>query len=156
MKDFRLTKNNLDELDEYILSELDEHGELIISSQPAKVGKWGMARLWRSWMSSTAEYMALQGVTMPLHVKKDGSLYGSRCFNTYDAHELFTHQWLGADADGNRLSWSKSGREGMRAATKGERFHAMLRHEEWALNKGIALIKPRDSDYAKEKANSGN
>jgi hypothetical protein len=156
MKDFQLTKFNLDALDDLILAELEEHGTVIVSSQPASVGKWGMAKLWRSWMAPTAAFMVSQGVTMPLYFLKNGTPFGSREFNAYDAHELFTHQWLGADADGNRLSWSKAGREGMRAATKGERFHAMLRHEEWALNKGIQLMKPRDSDFAKEKAETGS
>ena len=85
---------------------------------------------------------------MPLVIGSNGKNYGERQFSPDDAHELFTHQWLGCDADGMRLSWSKKGRDGMRPADKGQRFLAMLRHEEWALERGIMLFKPRDSELA--------
>ena len=91
--------------------------------------------------------MAANGATMPLCISANGQNYGSRPFNADDAHELFTARWLGVDADGNRLSWSKQGREGMRAATKGERFLAMQQHEDWATERGIILLNPRDSEY---------
>ena len=156
MKDFQLTKFNLDALDDLILAELEEHGTVIVSSQPASVGKWGMSRLWRAWMKPTTAFMVAQGAYMPLYYRKDGTPYGKRAFTENDAHDLFTLQWSGEDSDGKRLSWSKEGRDGMRPATKGERFHMMLRHEEWALNKGIQLMKPRDSDFAKEKAETGS
>lgn len=115
-------------------------------------GKWGMAKVWRKWMSETAEWMARQGATMPL-CWKDGQPYGSRAFNEHDAHELFTAQWLGVDAEGNRLSWSKKGRDGMRPATKSERFHAMQRHESWAVERGIKLFNPRhENEYRQIEA----
>lgn len=84
---------------------------------------------------------------MPLAVRASGELYGQRPFNADDAHELFTMQLLGCDADGTRLSWAKSPHDGMRVATKGERIHAMQRMEAWATERGIVLLNPRDSEY---------
>jgi len=151
MKDFPLTKHNIQQLMTELQKELSEcdGGTLIISAQEAGTGKWGMARLWRAWMTTTAEFMRGNGVTMPLYFKSNGEPYGSRQFEPQDAHELFTRQWLGVDENGERLSWAKSGNESGRKATKGERFIAMLRHETWAIDKGITLLKPRDSEYEK-------
>ena len=125
--------------------ELKDHKLVIVSTQPMNVGKWGMARLWRAWMKTTADFMANNGVTMPLMFDVNSKPYGSRPFNADDAHELFTRQHLGTDQDGNRLSWAKSGDH--RKATKAERFHAMQKHEAWASERGIILFKPRDSEY---------
>ena len=130
---------------EELQAEIDEHKLVIINSQPAGTGKWGMARLWRGWMATTAKYMAGRGAIMPLYIKPDGTWYGSRPFNSEDAHELFTRQYLGVDENGVRLSWAKSGDK--RKATKGERFDALRKHEEWASIKGITLFKPRKSEY---------
>ena len=149
MKDYQVTNHNLQQFFSDIQEELGDSPVLIVTTQDGNIGKWGMARLWRQWMATTAKFMAAQGVTMPLMRKTDGSGYGSREFNPDDAHELFTCQWLGVDKDGNRLSWSRSGRDGKRPATKGERFLAMVKHEQWCVEKGISLLKPRDSEYAK-------
>lgn len=108
-------------------------------------GKWGMARLWRSWMSVTADFMANNGVTMPLMTKSDGTTYGTRRFRGNDAHELFTAQWLGLNEKGERLSWRMS--EGDNVADKGQRFVAMMRHQQWCIEKGISLPKPRNSEF---------
>lgn len=115
--------------------------------QDANTGKWGMARLWRKWMWQTAEFMASRGVTMPLMITAEGKLYGERAFGPEDAHDLFTAQWLGVDKDGQRLSWSRQGRDGMRPATKGERFIAMLKHQDWAIEKGVNLFNPKESEF---------
>lgn len=149
MKDFQLTKHNLNQLFEVLSKELETSPSIVISSQNAGTGKWGMARLWRAWMSSTAVWMAKNGATMPLCLDKTGSNYGARPFNSNDAHELFTTQWLLVDADGTRLSWAKDDHDGMRKATKGERFLCMLKHEQWAIERGIKLFKPRDSEFSK-------
>jgi len=149
MKDYQLTKGGLPKFFEEIEVELDEHQSLIVNSQAANIGKWGLAKLWRLWMTPTAKFMRRQGVTMPLYFKANGEPYGSREFTDNDCHEAFTVAWLGVDRDGNRLSWSRSGRDGMRAATKGERFIALQKHDNWAIEKGIMLFKPRDSDYKK-------
>lgn len=147
MKDFQVSTHNLELFIEEIQKELSEEKLLIVNSQPAGTGKWGMARLWRAWMATTAKFMAGNGAKMPLMIKKDGSWYGSRPFDANDAHELFTRQWLGVDQEGTRLSWAKSGDH--RKATKGERFNALRKHEHWCIEKGITLFKPRGSEYEK-------
>jgi len=149
MKDFQLTKNNLHSLFEILGDELESASLIVVSSQNAGTGKWGMARLWRAWMSSTAVWMVKNGATMPLCLNKAGINYGTRLFNANDAHELFTIKWLLVDGDGTRLSWAKDPHDGMRTATKGERFICMLNHERWATERGIILFKPRDSEYSK-------
>lgn len=149
MKDFPLSKHNINSLFEELSKELEMAPLIVVSSQNASTGKWGMARLWRAWMSSTAAWMVKNGATMPLCLNKDGSCYGNRPFNPDDAHELFTIQWLLVDSDGTRLSWAKKSHDGMRAATKGERFLAMFKHEQWSIERGIMLFKPRDSEYSR-------
>lgn len=147
MKEFQVSNHNLQLFMEEIQKELSEDKLLIVNSQPAGTGKWGLARLWRMWMDSTAKFMAGNRARMPLFIKEDGSWYGSRPFDVNDAHELFTRQWLGVDEAGTRLSWAKSGDQ--RKATKGERFNALRKHEQWAIEKGIILFKPRGSEYEK-------
>lgn len=156
MKDYQLTKYNLYQFFSDIQDELDKTSSLVVTTHDANTGKWGMARLWRSWMSKTAEFMAANGCTMPLMVKTDGYSYGKRLFNAEDAHELFCSQWLGVDSDGIRLSWAKKNHDGMRAATKGERFNALRKHEVWASERGIVLFKPRNSEYAMLEKESEN
>jgi len=146
--DYHLSKGNIVDLFDKLESELHLYPHLIISAQDANVGKWGMARLWRGWMEKTATYMAARGSVMPLMIKPDGSWYHERPFNASDAHELFTATWLGCDKAGERLSWSKKGRDGKRAATKGERFDALRKHEQYCLDRGITLFIPRDSEYS--------
>ncbi len=149
MNDYQLTKHSREDFHNKIEEELKKNPVLIVSIQSAGTGKWGMARLWRAWMTSTAKFMAGNGVTMPLMISAKGEWYGKRMFNKNDAHDLFTCQHLGVDADGVRLSWAKRDHDGMRAATKGERFNAMFKHEMWAGERGITLFKPRDSEYEK-------
>jgi len=156
MKGIQVTKHNLPQFIEDIQDELDITPVLIVSCQSGDTGKWGMARLWRAWMETTAKFMAANGCTMPLMIKTDGSEYGKRPFNSSDAHELFTSQWLCIDSGGERLSWSKNGRDGMRSATKGERFNALRKHECWAVERGVMLFKPRSSEYCQiEKEQDG-
>ena len=171
-----VTNDNLEAVFEEIVLALDEHKALNLTFKKTGTGKWGMARLWRGWMSTTADFMANNGVTMPLMVQVKSSEsreglsyyiekakecigkgnyimvgYGSRPFNAEDAHELFTRQHMGADEKGRRLSWAKSinneDEDKERVATKGERFNALRRHEEWASSRGITLFKPRNSEY---------
>ena len=151
MKPVPVTNDNLESFFEDFAKELDEHKVLIVSYQQASTGKWGMSRLWRAWMSTTAEFMAKNGVTMPLMINSEGVVYSSRPFNGGDAHELFTRQHLGVDENNRRLSWAKKikkeneGKE--RVATKGERFNALRKHEEWSSERGIILFKPRIGEY---------
>ncbi len=147
MRDYALSLHNVQSFVSEIQEELAGTQLLLVTTSDPSTGKWGMARLWRSWMGTTGKWMAQQGATMPLCLKADGSHYGSRPFNAEDAHELFTARWLGVDAEGIRLSWAKQGHDGMRPATRGERFIALQRHEEWAGDRGVILFKPRDSEY---------
>ena len=153
MKDVPVNNQTIQDYFEELIKEVDEHGTVMCSSQPATVGKWGLARLWRMWMKPTAELMAARGAKMPLYIKPDGSWYGERPFNKNDAHDLFTSKHLGLDEFGRRLSWAKSIKKGdedkERVATKGERFNALRLHEEWASIKGISLFKPRSGEYQK-------
>lgn len=156
MKDYQLTQHNLESFFNDIQIELDGAQALVVSTQDANAGKWGMARLWRSWMTKTGDFMAANGVTMPMMIDKEGEIFKTRPFNGSDAHELFTEQWLGVDDKGVRLSWSKQGRDDMRPATKGERYFALNRHEIWALDKGLTLFNPRDSEYEQLKREQGD
>lgn len=150
MKDYPVSASNLQQFMSDLQDELSDSPHLVVSTQNAGTGKWGMAKLWRAWMATTAEFMAANGCTMPLMVSPiSGKPFGKRKFEPEDAHLLFTSQWLGLDKDGTRLSWSKKGRDGMRPATKGERFLALTKHENYCIEKGITLFQPRDSEYQK-------
>lgn len=152
MKEYPVNSHNIQDFMVELQKELEEYPVIIVNTQQGGTGKWGMARLWRAWMASTAEFMANNGVTMPLMFDANGKPYGRREFNASDAHELFSHQFLMCDSKGVRLSWSRSGRCGMRSATKGERLHAMNMMNSWATERGINLFSPRGSEY--EKLNS--
>lgn len=148
MKEFLVSKvEDLSQVSGYVCDHFDEGGGSLRFkiTESSGNGKWGMARLWRKWMAITAQYMANNGSVMPLMIQKDGSWYGSRPFDANDAHELFTRQWLGTDKEGNRLSWQK--KEGANIADKGQRFMAMMKHQNWCIEKGIDLPLPRDSEY---------
>ena len=112
-------------------------------------GKWGMSRLWRAWMASTAEWMAGNNIVMPKWMKEDGTYSKEkRPFNKNDAHELFTIQWMGTDEHGNRLSWAKEGDENAIIADKGQRFYALQQHQIWMTERGIKHINPREGEFA--------
>ena len=147
MPELMVTRGNLDEAMTLIQDEIERSHVAMVSVSSGSTGKWGMSRLWFAWMSATASWMAARGATMPLGPLESKQAYGSRPFNQDDAHCLFTALHGYTDKDGERLSWSKSGRDGMRAATKGERLAMMMRHEAWASERGIQLMNPRDSEY---------
>ena len=149
MKELHVTKNNLDELLEAVQDALEKEPHLVVSVKGANTGKWGMSRLWYSWMDTVSRHMSESGVTMPLLISGNGENFGTRPFNANDAHSIFSHKFLGCGENGNRLSWSKSGSKDSRAATKGERFHALRQLEIFCVERGITLLKPRDSDYVK-------
>lgn len=146
MKDYQVSSHNLDVFIDELQNEINANKLMIVNTQQAGIGKWGMAKLWRKWMATTAKFMSSRGVTVDVK-NSDGVIILSKEFTGDDAHELFTKHHLGLDENGNRLSWSKSGNDKSRAATKGERFHAMRKHENWCLDKGITLFKPRDCEY---------
>jgi len=149
VSEITVTKHNLESYFKSVQDELEINPVIVITIQNGDTGKWSMARLFRAWMATTAKWMVGRGAMMPLVIDADGNHYGSRPFNKDDAHELFTRSHLGVDANGIRLSWAKKGHDGMRAATKGERYNALFKHEIWAGERGIILFKPRGSDYDK-------
>jgi hypothetical protein len=146
MKDHVITAASLPSFMHEIQGELESNPVLLVTTKGQRTGKWGMARLWYSWMATTADFMAARGVTLDIK-NSAGDVIETLPFDQDAAHELFTKKWLGVGEDGKRLSWSRSGREGMRAATKGERYDALRQHEAWAIDKGIDLFHPRDSEY---------
>jgi len=156
VKDYQLTKHNLKDLFDLLQDELEKNPVLVVSSQSGSTGPWGMARLWRGWMSKIGSWMADQGAVMPTVLAKDGTYQNTRPFNQNDAHELFTSKFLYLDSNGERLSWSKKGRDGMRAATVGERYNALRMCEDWATMRGIILFTPRDSEYNQLKQQQDN
>ena len=149
MSELVVTNHNLQDAFDLITKELEDNPAIVVKISSAYEGKWGMARLWRLWMTATAKFMSQNGVTQPLYIDSKGVAHGSRPFDENDAHELFTMRWLGTDEKGNRLSGAKTSKDGRRKADKGERYHALVQHEEWCLNKGVALPKPRGSEYEK-------
>lgn len=114
-------------------------------------GSVSMLRTWRGWMRETARHMAHKGCTMPMYYDSQGNPHGSRPFNEYDAHELFTTTYLGCDEEGRRKSWSMSGDPDTVQASKRDRLWAMDRHVEWAAERGIRLTIPQRGEYIEER-----
>lgn len=154
MSEYLIDKSNIEKdfvtLADEVDMIIDAGGQARVKVTSSKGnGKWGMARLWYKWMKQTAEYMAANGSTMPLMISPEGEFYGSRPFNEKDAHELFSSQWLGLNDKGERLSWAK--KPGPNVADKGQRWLAMMKHENWCIEKGINLYQPRNSEYNEMK-----
>ncbi len=154
MIDQLVSLNNIDSFIKDLRKEL-ESGPMVISAQNPDIGNWGMAKLWRKWMATLAKWMASRGATMPLLTYPDGTTCGTRPFNEHDAHDFFTRYCLKEDATGQRLSWAKNDHDGMRVATSGERFHALRKVELYALEHGVFLENPKDSQYAKLQKEQG-
>ena len=131
-----------------ITKELDADPLILVTTEvQGKIGKWGMAKLWRAWIGEVSKFMAANGVTMPLMINSEGKPYGTRPFNSQDCHELMTTRFLGLDGNGKRLSWAKNNHDDMVTADKSQRYHAMQRMDEWATERGIKLYRPQDSEY---------
>ena len=145
MPEFQLNLNNLDEANDWLIKLLNDGPYWILEAKNPVIGKWSMAKLWRSWMDSTANFMADAGVFIDVK-NKSGKVIFRRRFDKNDAHELFTTKHL-SDENGKRLSWSKKGRDGMRAANRGERCFAMDQHQQWMIERGIKHLNPKDSEY---------
>ena len=147
--DYQITKETAAKTLQEAISGLESGKIYDVSINERNIGKWSLSRLWRAWMSDIAKWMSANGATMPLVIGANGEFSGKRAFNADDAHELFSVMTLGTDKDGNRLSWSKSGRDGCRPASKGERVLAMQRVEAWSSERGIKLLNPADSELRK-------
>lgn len=149
MSDYQITKETAAKTLQEAISGLESGKLYDVSINERNIGKWSLSRLWRAWMSDIAKWMSANGATMPLVIGANGEFSGQREFNADDAHELFSVMTLGTDKYGNRLSWSKSGRDGCRPASKGERVLAMQRVEAWASERAIKLLNPADSELRK-------
>jgi hypothetical protein len=149
MKDRPATKQTLNDAFNEIAEELEKTPNLLISTNDANVGKDGLRNLWMKWLVPMTKYLVSCGAKMPLAIKADGTPYGERDFTTSDAHHYFTSTILGLDKDGVRLSWSRSGQDGRRAATKWERFYALQRMQEFAMERGIPLMTNRGDEYSR-------
>ena len=156
MKDKVITRHLFNEVCQELADELGINEMLLLTTSNPNGHKWSMAKLFRMWMPPTAKSMRGQGCSMPLCYDKNGEPYGKRAFNKDDAYELFTALHGGVDKNGNRLSWTKKGRDDLRPATNGERFDMLRKHEQWASDRGVILMVPRDSEYWKlqDKQNS--
>jgi hypothetical protein len=137
---------------------IDRHVDEMLNTCPVVVvtledpaerdsGRWTMSRLWRSWMTSTAEYMADNGATMPLWFKNGIASKQSRPFNSEDAHEAFTRLHMGTDNHGNRYSWKRTKKPGEPYADKGMRVDAMQKHQAFMLERGIKFLDPQESEF---------
>ena len=78
---------------------------------------------------------------MPLVIKADGTMYGTRQFNAEDAHELWVKKWLGVDSNGDRYKTA--------TGDKGNMLFMMDKHLQWAAERGLSLTIPKDGEYAK-------
>ena len=145
MSEFQLTKHNLQQLMDFAQLQLESTDVVKVEFSSASTGKWSLAKLWRVWVGKAADYMASKGQTISVYA--NGKVIQERKFNAHDAHELFTMYCLGCDKDGVRLSWAKKPHDGMQVATQGQRFDALRKLEIWCVEKGIQLLKPRDSEY---------
>ena len=76
MKDYQVSNHNLDDFISDLIIEIKENKLMLVTTQPYDTGKWGLARLWRAWMGITAEFMAANGVYMPLMYTSSGKAYG--------------------------------------------------------------------------------
>ena len=138
----RLDKSGIEALERLQIGEVLE-----VDMPSASTGTVSMLRTWRMWMAEIANYMAANGSTMPLIPNKPQ--LGTRPYNADDAHEAFTYLLLGCDDHGQRFSWSMG--KGKNTAPKSKRLYAMDKLLHWALEKGITLKMPRNSEYAKLK-----
>lgn len=145
MPEFQLNPNNIDKANDWLIELINDGPYWVLEAKNPVIGKWTMTRLWRSWMNSTAIFMADAGVFVDVK-NKSGQVIFRRKFNKDDAYELFCSK-LCCDENGNRLSWGKKGRDGMRTANRGERCFAMQQHQQWMVERGIKHLNPNDSDY---------
>jgi hypothetical protein len=152
MKEFILTSpEGLTSVSGYVCDHFDESNKpLRITATEKNNGTLPMLRVWRMWMSEIAKFQADRGYTMPLFYDSEGNPHGQRRFNGEDAHEAYTHLCLGCDENGIRLSWAVNSDEyeGRRAATIGQKLHAMQKIHQFCIEHAIPITIPDDSEYA--------
>ena len=150
MKEFLV--NSIDDLDQvsgYTCDHFEEGGGALrfqVTNHATRT--LSMNRLWRGkWMYETAEWMNNQGVKIEIKNSK-GDVIHTRPVEHSDAHEMFVMHWLGFDDKGLR--------ELTRDMQKGRMLYMMDKHSAWAIEKGLLLTYPSDSEYNKlqEQQNS--
>ena len=114
---------------------IDENGTARIVLTKKSNGTLSLDRHWRALMKQSAEIMRSYGVTMRFQSKKGLGAF-ERPFTPEDAHDLFTYQFMPIGEDGQRKSWSKSGRGGMEVADTGERCQALEQLYAYWMEKG--------------------
>ena len=139
-------------------ANLAEGEAVTLVPKPTDVGSRAMLNTWRSWMRETARWMVARGAWMPLCYTPEGLPWGRRGFSEADAHELFTSVYLGTDAAGHRYRWVITGKlePGEISASREQRLHAMAQHEAWCVERGVKIIIPESSDYARARSREDN
>ena len=124
-------------------------GEARVITTKKSNGTIPLLKLWRMWMKDIASYLASQGRKMPLGMDKDGNWYGSRPYEPNDAHEAYSYLCLGCDEFGVRYSWvvNSDEFEGRTAAPLGVRLRAMDKLYKHAMEEGIKLRIPKNTEY---------
>ncbi len=161
MTGFIVNNSNIDELDEKIAYSIAEilasGGEAGVTVVKKSNGTLPMLKVWRMWMADIAKYQANRGAKMPILAPKmnhNGHLeyvtIDYRKFDANDAHEAYTHLFLGSDESGNRYSWvlNKNKNEGRIAASLGRRLDAMRRFHLFCIEKAIPIRIPQRNEYS--------
>ena len=161
MTEFIVRESNIDEQDEKIAYSIAEilasGGEAGVTVVRKNNGTLPMLKVWRMWMADIAKYQVDRGAKMPILAPKmnpDGELeyvtIDYRKFNADDAHEAYTHLFLGSDESGKRYSWvlNKNENEGRIAASLGQRLDAMRRFHLFCVEKGIPIRIPQRNEYS--------
>jgi len=118
-----------------------EHKYLVFTWSIGEKNSWPMKKTWRMWMGETAIWMASRGAKMPLVIKADGTMHGTRAFTADDAHELWVSTWLGVNDAGERYKTA--------SGDKGLMLDMMNKHMLWAAERGLSLTIPKGGEYAK-------
>ena len=159
MTEYTVSNVNAEQVGTAIIDKIqaiiDEDREAKVVITKKSNGTLSLDRHWRALMKQSAEIMCTYGVTMRFQSKKGLGAF-ERPFTPEDAHDLFTYQFMPIGEDGQRKSWSKTGRCGMEVATTGERCRALEQLYTYWLEKGYSLERFKDSEYEKlqEEQNS--
>lgn len=145
MTEFIANESNIEEVGQKIA---DSMVEIIAGGGVAKITvvkkatrTTSMNALWRGkWMEETAQWMNNQGVKIEIKNSK-GAIIHTRAVTADDAHEMFVMHWLGSDDEGSR--------ELTRDMQKSRMLFLMDRHSHWAVEKGLLLTYPSDSEFNK-------
>ena len=155
MSEYLIDKSNIEKdfatLADEVDMIIDAGGQARVKLTKASSGTWPMLKLWRKWMDQIANHMNNRGRSMPLYIDENGKPQGRRPMTGDDCHHAYTHLALGCDENGVRLSWalSEAGSDEKRVASTGERLRAMEKIWFWAMNEGIPLINPENTEYRK-------